>query len=182
MEGGHSHSQPRAGAGVLCSRKDIGEVVALEHFSEIGELRAALVDFFFFIPMVSEGKGEGMSLGEERGLLVVLVASGTVLILDLSECIVSRKCVFQRRKVIFDQVCERFSGFTFQKEAGGMTTFFGRREAAFLRPVGELGDFSEWGSLVGGGRHAVVARGTICLLYTSPSPRDLSTSRMPSSA
>ena len=27
-----------------------------------------------------------------------------------------------------------------------------------------------------------VARGVICLLYTSPSPRDLSTSRMPSSA
>ena len=29
---------------------------------------------------------------------------------------------------------------------------------------------------------AMVARGYICLLYTSPSPRDLSTSRMPSSA
>ena len=26
------------------------------------------------------------------------------------------------------------------------------------------------------------AEGTVCLLYTSPSPRDLSTSRMPSSA
>ena len=29
---------------------------------------------------------------------------------------------------------------------------------------------------------ANAGRGTICLLYTSPSPRDLSTSRMPSSA
>ena len=29
---------------------------------------------------------------------------------------------------------------------------------------------------------AVIARGVNCLLYTSPSPRDLSTSRMPSSA
>ena len=28
----------------------------------------------------------------------------------------------------------------------------------------------------------VAAKGAICLLYTSPSPRDLSTSRMPSSA
>ena len=27
-----------------------------------------------------------------------------------------------------------------------------------------------------------VSQGSICLLYTSPSPRDLSTSRMPSSA
>ena len=27
-----------------------------------------------------------------------------------------------------------------------------------------------------------IANATICLLYTSPSPRDLSTSRMPSSA
>ena len=30
--------------------------------------------------------------------------------------------------------------------------------------------------------HLSVAEGDICLLYTSPSPRDLSTSRMPSSA
>ena len=30
--------------------------------------------------------------------------------------------------------------------------------------------------------HTVAAQGGICLLYTSPSPRDLSTSRMPSSA
>ena len=28
----------------------------------------------------------------------------------------------------------------------------------------------------------IVSRNSICLLYTSPSPRDLSTSRMPSSA
>jgi len=33
-----------------------------------------------------------------------------------------------------------------------------------------------------GGRVALVERNKICLLYTSPSPRDLSTSRMPSSA
>ena len=31
-------------------------------------------------------------------------------------------------------------------------------------------------------RHVEADRGQICLLYTSPSPRDLSTSRMPSSA
>ena len=31
-------------------------------------------------------------------------------------------------------------------------------------------------------RSSVVGRYVICLLYTSPSPRDLSTSRMPSSA
>ena len=32
------------------------------------------------------------------------------------------------------------------------------------------------------GTFGEVARTSICLLYTSPSPRDLSTSRMPSSA
>ena len=32
------------------------------------------------------------------------------------------------------------------------------------------------------GREVLVLNDTICLLYTSPSPRDLSTSRMPSSA
>ena len=31
-------------------------------------------------------------------------------------------------------------------------------------------------------QHNIVKRSLICLLYTSPSPRDLSTSRMPSSA
>ena len=31
-------------------------------------------------------------------------------------------------------------------------------------------------------KQRVVIRGSTCLLYTSPSPRDLSTSRMPSSA
>ena len=30
--------------------------------------------------------------------------------------------------------------------------------------------------------HFQIEQGTVCLLYTSPSPRDLSTSRMPSSA
>ena len=37
-------------------------------------------------------------------------------------------------------------------------------------------------SFEGGGRLEVMARPGHCLLYTSPSPRDLSTSRMPSSA
>ena len=35
---------------------------------------------------------------------------------------------------------------------------------------------------IGGDIHLLVAGDTSCLLYTSPSPRDLSTSRMPSSA
>ena len=45
---------------------------------------------------------------------------------------------------------------------------------------GGVEDGGEGGSEGGGvGNNA---RGTACLLYTSPSPRDLSTSRMPSSA
>ena len=38
------------------------------------------------------------------------------------------------------------------------------------------------GSVVGERLTRLVERATVCLLYTSPSPRDLSTSRMPSSA
>ena len=38
------------------------------------------------------------------------------------------------------------------------------------------------GSSAGSGAGAGAGAGTGCLLYTSPSPRDLSTSRMPSSA
>ena len=38
----------------------------------------------------------------------------------------------------------------------------------------ELADFTKIGGISG--------KGLTCLLYTSPSPRDLSTSRMPSSA
>ena len=37
-------------------------------------------------------------------------------------------------------------------------------------------------SRIGDGKHPDVSGGGSCLLYTSPSPRDLSTSRMPSSA
>ena len=49
-------------------------------------------------------------------------------------------------------------------------------ENVFMR-LGEIGD--NWGVVV----ERLVADGdTVCLLYTSPSPRDLSTSRMPSSA
>ena len=40
------------------------------------------------------------------------------------------------------------------------------------------GDVAAWGALA----PDEMARDWICLLYTSPSPRDLSTSRMPSSA
>ena len=36
--------------------------------------------------------------------------------------------------------------------------------------------------IIGKGRVSDFSAGQICLLYTSPSPRDLSTSRMPSSA
>ena len=39
-----------------------------------------------------------------------------------------------------------------------------------------------WRSRCWGAGHQPLAPGLICLLYTSPSPRDLSTSRMPSSA
>ena len=52
-------------------------------------------------------------------------------------------------------------------------------------PIGEFGDIM-WGTpdgekiLVAGNEQ--VAEFVSCLLYTSPSPRDLSTSRMPSSA
>ena len=35
-----------------------------------------------------------------------------------------------------------------------------------------------WAAMIG----VMAAMGSYCLLYTSPSPRDLSTSRMPSSA
>ena len=41
------------------------------------------------------------------------------------------------------------------------------------------GDYLRCGSIAGKSR---IIKSVICLLYTSPSPRDLSTSRMPSSA
>ena len=39
-----------------------------------------------------------------------------------------------------------------------------------------------WASMFGAGPFVVAPHHKTCLLYTSPSPRDLSTSRMPSSA
>ena len=54
---------------------------------------------------------------------------------------------------------------------------------AWLRaPEVELGITYSWGTLPRLVRLVGPARAKLCLLYTSPSPRDLSTSRMPSSA
>ena len=44
--------------------------------------------------------------------------------------------------------------------------------------VAVVGDFNDWDNR----RHVMRKHHEACLLYTSPSPRDLSTSRMPSSA
>ena len=51
-----------------------------------------------------------------------------------------------------------------------------KRASAMMPPVVE----NEDGSISGGG--SIITLTYYCLLYTSPSPRDLSTSRMPSSA
>ena len=44
------------------------------------------------------------------------------------------------------------------------------------------GEIHEYAKLMGEAREQAIDRMVSCLLYTSPSPRDLSTSRMPSSA
>ena len=43
-------------------------------------------------------------------------------------------------------------------------------------------DKTTWGNVAGAVSASHIELNYICLLYTSPSPRDLSTSRMPSSA
>ena len=53
--------------------------------------------------------------------------------------------------------------------------------AVLLLALGIKG-LSKVRSARGANQLAAVAMGLACLLYTSPSPRDLSTSRMPSSA
>ena len=58
---------------------------------------------------------------------------------------------------------------------------FGHRLAA-LHVDNEL-RLRSWNQpVLGPELHALIHHSAICLLYTSPSPRDLSTSRMPSSA
>ena len=51
------------------------------------------------------------------------------------------------------------------------------RSQSFTKPSRVLARFS-----VGGGNPAVADTNNLCLLYTSPSPRDRTRSRMPSSA
>ena len=53
--------------------------------------------------------------------------------------------------------------------------------AALIGVIGAIGGgFYTWGEF--NNRLSAIEGNNICLLYTSPSPRDLSTSRMPSSA
>ena len=52
----------------------------------------------------------------------------------------------------------------------------------FAKGVAELADACLAQKLIDGTQHAELTHACDCLLYTSPSPRDLSTSRMPSSA
>ena len=53
---------------------------------------------------------------------------------------------------------------------------------ASIVDVGRLGDFRLENAPAGTFELRAGTRAELCLLYTSPSPRDLSTSRMPSSA
>ena len=55
----------------------------------------------------------------------------------------------------------------------------GIHEVLIIVPPGEEGTFA---SLLGDGKHLGMDIRYACLLYTSPSPRDRSVSRMPSSA
>ena len=57
------------------------------------------------------------------------------------------------------------------------TSEFGKKISENLK----IGDIIYLSGEMGSGK-TTLARSIICLLYTSPSPRDLSTSRMPSSA
>ena len=65
---------------------------------------------------------------------------------------------------------------TGNSENPGIYTLTGNSN--ILHALSAAGGISEFGSL----REINLIRDNICLLYTSPSPRDLSTSRMPSSA
>ena len=53
---------------------------------------------------------------------------------------------------------------------------------SWLVVVGESGSTGVDGRVIRFGVAGAIGLHNICLLYTSPSPRDLSTSRMPSSA
>ena len=66
------------------------------------------------------------------------------------------------------------------KSVGGEPIFMQRAKGAYLWDADDnqyIDYVGSWGPMVLGHAHPEV-----CLLYTSPSPRDLSTSRMPSSA
>ena len=63
-----------------------------------------------------------------------------------------------------------------------LTPLLTRYASTQVRNSATLGGNIANGSPIGDSPPALIAMGTSCLLYTSPSPRDLSTSRMPSSA
>ena len=72
--------------------------------------------------------------------------------------------VINSLKKSMEETAKEFDGF--KQEAGKVSKEFGD---ALSKNADKIGD-------------AMVRTDETCLLYTSPSPRDLSTSRMPSSA
>ena len=74
-------------------------------------------------------------------------------------------------------------GLTVPEEYGGLGLTMSE-EVAVARVFGRTSPAfrSAFGTNVGIGSQSLVIDGTPCLLYTSPSPRDMRRSRMPSSA
>ena len=70
-------------------------------------------------------------------------------------------------------------GTTVLSSTTGVTTVANSRTNDFAGNLLQLDSFMETAST---NYNILLARSNVCLLYTSPSPRDLSTSRMPSSA
>ena len=72
-----------------------------------------------------------------------------------------------------------------EKEVTALIGPSGCGKSTFLRCINRMNDLIEICKVTGSikvDNEEIISSSTDCLLYTSPSPRDLSTSRMPSSA
>ena len=71
------------------------------------------------------------------------------------------------------------------KAVGGTPVFFQRAKGAYMYDADDnryIDYVLSWGPMLLGHGHETVLQSIRCLLYTSPSPRDVEESRMPSSA
>ena len=180
-DGTWSHAYGNAG-NIASSTAQVGTQLKLQWFGGPGPRNMVDRHMRTMPPLVVDGL---LYVAALNRVILVDAYTGNVLwekeIPDSTRIGILKDCGWMAadRERLFVAVGSRCIGIETDKHGNPNTTYELKVPVADRHwgYVARVGDF-----LIGSGAKPDASRRTICLLYTSPSPRDLSTSRMPSSA